>query len=155
MGRKDTDQEVEKFLSANTQELGKDKWLCPLSGKKFKGPEFVRKHILNKHGDKIEEKPRPRLPPPLGQVCMLLDFRTLISHHRDFWDLDSPAPVLGFGGGPPYPPNQFGGGRGNFDNFRGHGGYPGKPRNNRMFRGDPRNIIEYRDLDAPEDVDFF
>lgn len=22
---------------------------------KFKGPEFVRKHILNKHGDKIEE----------------------------------------------------------------------------------------------------
>lgn len=21
----------------------------------FKGPEFVRKHILNKHGDKIEE----------------------------------------------------------------------------------------------------
>lgn len=25
----------------------------------------------------------------------------------------------------------------------------------RMMRGDPRNIIEYRDLDAPEDVDFF
>ncbi|GAA6068285.1 serrate RNA effector molecule homolog, partial [Tachysurus ichikawai] len=24
-----------------------------------------------------------------------------------------------------------------------------------MMRGDPRNIIEYRDLDAPEDVDFF
>ena len=28
--------QVEKFLSANTQELSKDKWLCPLSGKKFK-----------------------------------------------------------------------------------------------------------------------
>ena len=28
--------QVEKFLVANTQELGKDKWLCPLSGKKFK-----------------------------------------------------------------------------------------------------------------------
>jgi hypothetical protein len=26
-----------------------------LSGKKFKGPEFVRKHILNKHQDKIDE----------------------------------------------------------------------------------------------------
>ena len=37
------------------QELGKDKWLCPLSGKKFKGPDFVRKHIFNKHGEKIEE----------------------------------------------------------------------------------------------------
>jgi hypothetical protein len=35
--------------------LGKDKWLCPLSGKKFKGPDFVRKHIFYKHGEKIEE----------------------------------------------------------------------------------------------------
>lgn len=25
----------------------------------------------------------------------------------------------------------------------------------RMSRGDPRNIIEYRDLDAPDDMDFF
>lgn len=36
MGRKDPENEVEKFVNANTQELGKDKWLCPLSGKKFK-----------------------------------------------------------------------------------------------------------------------
>lgn len=47
--------ELEKFIAANTQELGKDKWLCPLSGKKFKGPEFVRKHILTKHTEKMEE----------------------------------------------------------------------------------------------------
>jgi len=47
--------EVEKFITANTQELAKDKWLCPLSGKKFKGPEFVRKHILAKHMEKVEE----------------------------------------------------------------------------------------------------
>uniref|UniRef100_A0A3Q2WBH8 SERRATE/Ars2 C-terminal domain-containing protein n=1 Tax=Haplochromis burtoni TaxID=8153 RepID=A0A3Q2WBH8_HAPBU len=53
LGKKDPEQEVEKFLSANTQELSKDKWLCPLSGKKFKAPEFVRKHILNKHGEKV------------------------------------------------------------------------------------------------------
>lgn len=45
--------QVEKFVQANTQELGKDKWLCPLSGKKFKGPDFVRKHIFNKHGEKV------------------------------------------------------------------------------------------------------
>lgn len=25
----------------------------------------------------------------------------------------------------------------------------------RMVRGDPRAIVEYRDLDAPDDVDFF
>lgn len=55
LGAKDTESEVEKFVGANTQELAKDKWLCPLSGKKFKGPEFVRKHIFNKHGEKVEE----------------------------------------------------------------------------------------------------
>lgn len=47
--------EVEKFVQANTQELSKDKWLCPLSGKKFKGPDFIRKHIFNKHSEKVAE----------------------------------------------------------------------------------------------------
>lgn len=55
LGMKDEKDEVEKFVQANTQELGKDKWLCPLSGKKFKGPDFVRKHIFNKHGEKVDE----------------------------------------------------------------------------------------------------
>lgn len=55
LGFKNERDEVEKFLAANCQELAKDKWLCPLSGKKFKAPEFVRKHIFNKHGDLIEE----------------------------------------------------------------------------------------------------
>jgi len=55
LGAKDPDAEVEKFITANSQELGKDKWLCPLSGKKFKGPDFVRKHIFNKHSEKVEE----------------------------------------------------------------------------------------------------
>lgn len=41
-------------MKANTQELAKDKWLCPLSGKKFRGPEFIRKHIFNKHQDSVE-----------------------------------------------------------------------------------------------------
>lgn len=52
---KDVDTEIDKFVQANTRELAKDKWLCPLSGKKFKGPDFVRKHIFNKHSEKIEE----------------------------------------------------------------------------------------------------
>uniref|UniRef100_A0A915ISC8 Serrate RNA effector molecule homolog n=1 Tax=Romanomermis culicivorax TaxID=13658 RepID=A0A915ISC8_ROMCU len=55
LGRKDVEKEVEAFINANCQELAKDKWLCPLSGKKFKGPEFVRKHILNKHNEKLDE----------------------------------------------------------------------------------------------------
>uniref|UniRef100_A0A8C9S273 Serrate RNA effector molecule homolog (Arabidopsis) n=1 Tax=Scleropages formosus TaxID=113540 RepID=A0A8C9S273_SCLFO len=167
MGRKDPEQEVEKFVSANTQELGKDKWLCPLSGKKFKGPEFVRKHILNKHADKIEEvkkevvffnnflmdAKRPALPemkppPPPGPAQGVLSPGLPFPHQ-------GPQGLLGFG--QPRPP-VLGYGvllPGNYDNFRGQGGYPGKPRNTRMIRGDPRNIIEYRDLDAPDDVDFF
>ena len=48
-------REVEKFVLANTQEVSKDKWLCPLSGKKFKGPEFIRKHLFNKHAEKVDE----------------------------------------------------------------------------------------------------
>ena len=54
LGRKDEASEVEKFIQANTKDLGDDKFLCPLSGKKFKGPDFVRKHIFNKHADKLE-----------------------------------------------------------------------------------------------------
>lgn len=55
LGSKDIDAEVEKFITANSQELSKDKWLCPLSGKKFKGPDYIRKHIFNKHAEKVEE----------------------------------------------------------------------------------------------------
>lgn len=55
LGLKDPEEEAEAFIKANTQELAKDKWLCPLSGKKFKGPDFVRKHILNKHMERVEE----------------------------------------------------------------------------------------------------
>ncbi|XP_041865205.1 serrate RNA effector molecule homolog isoform X2 [Melanotaenia boesemani] len=176
MGRKDPEEEVEKFVSANTQELGKDKWLCPLSGKKFKGPEFVRKHILNKHGDKIEEvkkevaffnnflmdAKRPSLPeiklPPLpgpGQGLLSPTMPFPPQGPQGPMGFGQPRPPLMGYGGPPYPPNQFVGGRGSYDNFRGQGGYLGKPRNIRMSRGDPRNIIEYRDLDAPDDMDFF
>ncbi|KAM6969820.1 serrate RNA effector molecule homolog isoform 2-T2 [Aplochiton taeniatus] len=178
MGRKDPELEVEKFVSANTQELGKDKWLCPLSGKKFKGPDFVRKHILNKHNEKIEEvkkevvffnnflmdAKRPSIPeikhpasmgPGPGLLSPGMPFSPQAPQGPMGFGQPRP-PVMNFGGGPPYPPHQYGGGgRGNYDNPRGQGGYPWKPRNNRMNRGDPRNIVEYRDLDAPDDVDFF
>ncbi|KAM7376790.1 hypothetical protein PAMA_013529 [Pampus argenteus] len=184
LGKKEPEQEVDKFLSANTQELSKDKWLCPLSGKKFKAPEFVRKHILNKHGDKVtavrqeveffnnflldakrpalpENKPPPpaaQAPPPgmPGFTGQSPQQQSLLGYPPG---VRPPMPSFP-GGGPHYPPNQFGAGHGNYDNFRGHlggggGGFPGKQRNNRGVRGDPRSIIEYRDLDAPDDLDFF
>ncbi|CAF0989122.1 unnamed protein product [Adineta ricciae] len=58
LGLKSEQDEIEKFINANCQEVGPEKWSCPLSGKKFKGPEFVRKHILNKHQDKLDEVKR-------------------------------------------------------------------------------------------------
>ncbi|XP_062840632.1 serrate RNA effector molecule homolog isoform X3 [Anolis carolinensis] len=175
MGKKDPEQEVEKFVTANTQELGKDKWLCPLSGKKFKGPEFVRKHIFNKHAEKIEEvkkevsffnnfltdAKRPALPelkmnqPPIPGQGLVPGLPYPPQAPQGLMPYGQPRPpILGYGGGPPYPPTPYAAGRGNYDTFRGQGGYLNKPRN-RMVRGDPRAIVEYRDLDAPEDVDFF
>ncbi|XP_053908712.1 serrate RNA effector molecule homolog isoform X2 [Cuculus canorus] len=175
LGRKDPEQELEKFVTANTQELGKDKWLCPLSGKKFKGPEFVRKHIFNKHAEKMAavrkevlffnnflmDPKRPALPegkggPPQGPGQGLtpgLPYPPQTPQGLMPYGQPRP-PMLGYTGGPPYPPGPYGAGRG-YESFRGQGGgYLGKPRS-RMVRGDPRAIVEYRDLDAPEDVDFF
>nr|XP_061810491.1 serrate RNA effector molecule homolog [Nerophis lumbriciformis] len=175
LGKKDPEQEVEKFLAANTQELSKDKWLCPLSGKKFKAPEFVRKHILNKHGDKVEavrqeveyfnnyltDAKRPALPenkpppPPVqGKLAAPAGFPAQSPQQQSLLGYPPGVrPLLpGFTGGPPYPVNQFGAGRGHYDNFR---GFPGKQPINRGMRGDPRSIIEYRDLDAPDDLEFF
>ncbi|XP_077445732.1 serrate RNA effector molecule homolog isoform X2 [Stigmatopora argus] len=174
LGKKDPEQEVEKFLVANTQELSKDKWLCPLSGKKFKAPEFVRKHILNKHGDKVEgvrqeveyfnnylmDAKRPALPeskpaPPNPAPVATAGFPAQSPQQQSLLGYPPGVrPLLpGFAGAPPYPAaNQFGAGRGHYDNFR---GFPGKQPVNRGTRGDPRSIIEYRDLDAPDDLDFF
>ena len=45
---------MKKFIEVNTQQLAPEKYLCPLSGKKFKGPEFVKKHIMMKHTDKVD-----------------------------------------------------------------------------------------------------
>ena len=54
LGQKEQDEEVKKFIEVNTQQLAPEKYLCPLSGKKFKGPEFVKKHIITKHAEKVE-----------------------------------------------------------------------------------------------------
>lgn len=66
MGKKDPEQEVENFVTSNTLELGKDKWQCPLSGKKFK----VR---LPSPGDRPLVWQAP--PPPPGSPDPLLPAR--------------------------------------------------------------------------------
>lgn len=60
LGMRDSEKVIEDFIEANTQKrTGKKKpfkvvWVCPLSDKKFREPIFVRKHIFNKHMDKVE-----------------------------------------------------------------------------------------------------
>lgn len=55
LGLRDPEVEVEQFINDNTVEIAKEKWLCPLSGKKFKGADFVKKHILNKHAERLQQ----------------------------------------------------------------------------------------------------
>ncbi|XP_032293092.1 serrate RNA effector molecule homolog isoform X2 [Drosophila virilis] len=151
LGAKNPETEVEKFVQANTQELAKDKWLCPLSGKKFKGPEFIRKHIFNKHEEKVDEvrkevqyfnnylrdPKRPQLPEHPGSSK-----RTESESGRGSGGYRPPmyppfsAMPYGFA-----PPMMGGGGRGgrNFPPVRRPGGF------------DYRARSHYRDLDAPQE----
>ncbi|KAK9510863.1 hypothetical protein O3M35_005556 [Rhynocoris fuscipes] len=146
LGAKSQDIEVEKFIQANTQELAKDKWLCPLSGKKFKGPEFVRKHIFNKFSDELEEVRKEvdyfnnyLRDPKRPQLAEHPGNRTGKKETTDNYPYQyGPYKGRGFG--------HFGG-----HGFRGVGG-----RGSGFPRGRPmeyRPVITYRDLDAPCEPD--
>lgn len=148
LGAKDIEAEVEKFITANSQELAKDKWLCPLSGKKFKGPDYIRKHILSKHAEKVEEvkkeveyfnnylkdSKRPQLPEHPGNAAK----KDTQTHPNVFRPHFTPMP---------YNPYQFGA------PMMGHRGRGGFSRGGRMDGHRP--LINYRDLDAEKVEDFF
>lgn len=55
LGLKDLQNEIAKYITLNTQKIETDIWLCSISGKKFKGPEYVKKHIETKHRHKLIE----------------------------------------------------------------------------------------------------
>ncbi|XP_056018569.1 serrate RNA effector molecule homolog isoform X2 [Ostrea edulis] len=190
-GRKDPEAEVEKFVTLNTQELSKDKWLCPISGKKFKGPEFVRKHIFNKHGEKVDEV---RTEVSFFNNYLMDPKRPALQEHPKNKQKEGPSreqfpspsagyqappqqgmmgysqpmapPMRSYGSGNNAPHHYPSPGYGNHD-YRGDyrrsaGGYRGHfrsnlsmKRNSQHRRSDPRGIIEYRDLDAPDDGDIF
>lgn len=176
LGLKNEEDEVEKFVSANTQELAKDKWLCPLSGKKFKGPDFVQKHIHNKHGEKVEEVKkevkffnsylkdprRPQLPEHPTNKPGSKGSGSAGASTRAGEDFPRSRDATKY---PVYGDRSGGGGGGHgggFDReFRGERGYRGNhpprrdpygppPRGSRNldpFAGRP--VITYRDWDAP------
>ncbi|VVC25274.1 Arsenite-resistance protein 2,Protein of unknown function DUF3546 [Cinara cedri] len=149
LGAKQEEEEIEKFVTSNTQEISKDKWLCPLSGKKFKGPEFVRKHIFNKHIDKLDDvkkevkffnnylrdPKRPQLPEHPGNKQARKDVNET---PQSFPPAAAPYQMSGY---PQYGGTGFG---------RGMYGYSRPPARG-GFRGGGRPIIHYRDLDAPKE----
>ena len=55
LGFKHLRHETDKFVADNCKQVDAAVWLCPLSGKKFKGPDYVRRHIETKHGDKLAD----------------------------------------------------------------------------------------------------
>lgn len=145
LGAKNIDAEVEKFITANTQELAKDKWLCPLSGKKFKGPDYVRKHIMSKHAEKVEEvkkeveyfnnylkdSKRPQLPEHPGNAKKEPPTNSPGMFRQPQYA--APMPYHPYPYGTPMMPT------------RGRGGFS---RGGRMDNSH-RPLIHYRDLDAP------
>ncbi|XP_068145181.1 serrate RNA effector molecule homolog isoform X3 [Drosophila tropicalis] len=153
LGAKDAETEVEKFVQANTQELAKDKWLCPLSGKKFKGPEFIRKHIFNKHEEKVDEvrkevqffnnylrdPKRPQLPEHPG-TPKRPEFEPTRGAGGYRPAMYPPFGGLPYGFAPPMPMGGRGGGR----------GYPARRE---LPLEHQRRVIGYHDLDAPANSD--
>lgn len=55
LGLRDPQVEVSEFILANSHQESKEVWVCLLSEKKFRGPDYVRKHIESKFGDRLEE----------------------------------------------------------------------------------------------------
>ncbi|XP_065320394.1 serrate RNA effector molecule homolog isoform X2 [Gordionus sp. m RMFG-2023] len=176
LGFKDYETEVEKFVQENTQELSKDKWLCPLSGKKFKGPDFVRKHIFNKHHDKVEQVKKevdffnnylldPKRPHNIDILGYVSSSNAIIANNSansTTNNVNAKLPTKPFNNFHPYPPNQ----PHIYQDYPGKNYYYPPPpysarpgidsfeRNQFMKRKGPgmqREIIQYRDLDAPED----
>nr|CDP96690.1 Bm3078, isoform a [Brugia malayi] len=160
LGRKDTEKEVESFITANCVELAKDKWLCPLSGKKFKGPEFIRKHLTTKHGEKLDQVRQETV----HKHIYLNEDSRCISRFSDY-DGDRSRASGGGGGNSSYSDRDR---RGYERNIGGSSGgryassYGGRNydrggtsrywESSGSGRRDPREPVTYKDLDAPEDI---
>ncbi|XP_008191062.1 serrate RNA effector molecule homolog isoform X3 [Tribolium castaneum] len=145
---KDVDTEIDKFVQANTRELAKDKWLCPLSGKKFKGPDFVRKHIFNKHAEKIEEVKKE-----------VEFFNNYLRDPKRPMLAEAPQPKREEP--PSYNHPSYGGSYGGYGRLPPYynQGYSQRSRGytprSRGGPGDYRPVIHYRDLDAPREPEEF
>jgi len=156
IGLKTEEESIEEFVKVNTEEQGPGKFHCPLSGKKFKGPEFVRKHIFNKHAEKVEsvkkdvvfwnnyvlEPRRPMEPlfPPTHQSSNGGPGYSN-SNNNSNNNYSSSTPNANYSQ-PPRP---------SFPGFPAPYGFPGPFPQQPAPKG--RKVISYNDLDAPDEYD--
>jgi len=168
LGGKSEEEEVEKFISLNSQELAKDKWLCPLSGKKFKGPEFIRKHILSKFSLSVEQvrieaqyfnnylrdPSRPELLEILKGRHNNVGRRKHDEDRRNYNPglreaTSYPVYERGRGGWGRHPFHHRGGGgyRGGWGGHNPRDRYQGRSYDDRI---DPRAVIDYSDVDITD-----
>lgn len=173
LGLMSEEEAVEKYVKDNINEVRSGKYECAIENKKFKGPEFVQKHIHNKHQNLIEEvkkdclyfnnylmdPKRPSLPEhPSNRP------QQSPANSRDPMSNLSPHTVPAWGGNAaamPYPPPYYGA----YGPPRGPPGFmpmpwpaPGRgyppmpPAGYGMSTMPPGRVLKsYRDLDAPND----
>ena len=55
LGLRDAQIEADAEVNRLVREDNKEKYKCEVCQKMFKGPEFVKKHIYNKHADAVDE----------------------------------------------------------------------------------------------------
>ena len=173
---------TDAFYKANCVEEEANKYRCPLSGKLFREAGFVRKHIDNKHSAAVakgrakplgrkyleyflaiaELTPPPRQRPRPQQREGRGDRRPSLGDGRDEGrggdrgdrrpSFDGPGGKGGgkggYGGKGDGSP--FGKGKGK-DSGKGKGG--GGKGGGDGAMGDPRSMLSYKDLDAPDDDD--
>jgi len=163
----------ETFYRDNCREEEPGKFRCPLSGKLFRDETFVRKHIDNKHSDKVTEAKRaalepkyvqyysveaerlaamPPLPPPPPRFVRDMDDRGRRDRYSDRGG-DSFGKGFGKGVGKGFGKGYFAGkGLGGMPYGRGGGRAPPPPEGATLI---DRPMVTYRDLDAPDDDDLF
>ena len=152
-------QAAEKFYDSNCERIDDGKFRCPLSGKLFKDPVYVRKHIDNKHAHLLSRARAVPLEEKLRRYFLAAEARV-----SALSEIAAAKPIVGGGSNGEISGskrkraqgNKFnagrGRGRGRAEERRGlgkGGGPPPPPPDARLIH---RPLANYHDLDAP-DVD--
>lgn len=170
LGLTTEEEAVKQFIKDNTKNPKEDKYECAIEKKKFKAPEFVEKHIHNKHQNLIEDTKKeaicfnnyimdpkrpalPEHPSNRPQQGSPRDAMSMSPQLGPAWPGNPAAmpypPPFAYGAygpprGPPgFMPMPWPGARGAFP--------PMPPAGYGMAMPPSRVLKSYRDLDAPND----